>query len=152
MAAIKLKIHNRAFGEQLRRATAAGLQRAAVYYHSHCRHAVNVSNTDRHVVRYRDASGRRRSRTVYENMHNLHAGKPPRKRTGFGQSQILWEYNGNPHDPAVRVGVTKAGIYMIYLELGTRRIMARPWLVATLMQHLRAIGLLAATGGRGVQP
>lgn len=134
---------------EFKRATAEGLMRAAIFLYNKCRAAVNKSNTDRARVKYkRPRKDGAKSRTVYANMHNAYKGQPPRKRTGFGQSCIAWESNGSLQDPRVRVGVTKAGAYMIYLELGTKRIKARPWLRVMLKRYEKEIGRLAMSGFR----
>lgn len=126
---------------------AAGLKRAGAFYHAKCRQAVSQVNTGTRRTRQRaTAAGRRGSQyTTYD--RSSRPGEPPRLRTGTGRGEIIWEYNGNDRKPAVRVGVTKKGIYMAYLDLGTRRIAPRPWLRATLDRHRAVIARLAATGG-----
>jgi len=144
---LTLKFHDREFKRHLSRATATGLKRAAVHLHSKCRQAVSKPNTGTRVLGGRDARGKfLPGHTVYDNPSQ--PGESPHLRTGFGRSQIVWEYNGNDKDPAVRVGATLAGIYMIYLELGTRNVEARPWLMLTLMQQTPTLGVLATGGGR----
>jgi len=132
--AVKLKIHDKQLKKKLRNATSSGLQRATVFLHSKCREATNKPNS----------GVRRNGRTVYPSPSS--PGEPPRKRTGWGQRHIVWEFDKKRI--AGRVGIMKAGIYMIYLELGTRHIAKRPWLVETLNKHKRMIGLLATTGGK----
>lgn len=87
-----------------------------------------------------------RSVTIYP--YPSQPGEPPRKRTGWGQRHVVWEFVNDPsRGPSGRVGIAKNAMYMLYLELGTRRVKRRPWLVATLRKYLQSIGLLAATGG-----
>lgn len=136
--ALKIKVRDQEFNKQLANATQQGLIRAAVYYWTRCKTAVSVPNSG-----VPGPSGR----TVYPDPSK--PGEPPRLRTGFGRDNIVWESNDSQSDPRVRVGSTKNGIYMIYLELGTRRIAPRPWLVATLLKFKQAIGQLAVTGGKG---
>ena len=68
-------------------------------------------------------------------------GEPPARRTGWGQKHIRWTRAIGTKQGA-RVGIDisevspkyrKTAFYMILLELGTRTIAARPWLVATLL-------------------
>jgi len=143
------KWHGDEFNRQLRKSTAVGLKLAAVFFHARCRAAVNVINTGTRRKRTRDTAGGKKGSqyTTYDNSSK--PGEPPRKRTGVGQSNIKWEYNDDKRDPAVRVGVTKKGLYMIFLELGTKTVLPRPWLLATLTKFWRMIGKLAATGGKG---
>ena len=56
--------------------------------------------------------------------------------------------NHDPNGQYTRVGVTRNGIYMFYLEVGTRHIARRPWLMRTLLENQEVIAKLAATGGR----
>ncbi len=144
----RFKFHGDEFDRQLRKATATGLKRAAIFFHARCRAAVNVPNTGTRRKRKRGTAGGEKGsgHTTYDNPSK--PGEPPRKRTGFGQSGIVWEYNGNPRNPIVRVGVTGKAIYMAFLELGTATVAARPWLMATLKKHWRTIAKLAATGGK----
>lgn len=146
---MRLEIRDKELSRQLRKATAVGLKRAAVYYHARVRAAVNRPNTGTRRKRTRSTSAGRKGSgyTTYDNSSK--AGEPPKKRTGHGQSNIVWEFNGDTRAPACRVGVKENALYMAYLELGTRRIAPRPWLMAMLQQHKATIGRLAATGGRG---
>jgi len=143
---LNLKWRGDQFNRHLRRATASGLKRAGSFLHSKCREEVSSPNTGTRKRRKRDTAvgPKGSSYTVYGQPSR--PGQPPRVRTGTGRSEIVREYNGNDRNPAVRVGVTRKGIYMFYLELGTRRIKARPWLLATLMKFRRRIGELAASG------
>jgi len=144
--ASELKWNGKEFIERLSKATAKGLMRAGQFYHTKCRLAVSKPNTGRSVpVTRQTPGGNKRTRTIYPNPSK--PGEAPRLRTGFGRNNIV--INHNPRAPWVRVGVAKNGIYMFYLEVGTRRIARRPWLLKTLMEHSDMIGRLAATGGKG---
>lgn len=127
--AVRLKFYDKEFERHMQKATAKGLQRAGVYLHGACQRAVNVSNP--------------RNNKTGEYDQPSKPGEPPRARTGYGRSNIVYEYNGIESAPAVRVGVRKNALYMFWLEIGTRRIKPRPWLVATLMRFKAIIGRLA---------
>jgi len=84
------------------------------------------------------------SYTIYPNPSK--PGEAPRLRTGFGRNNVV--VNHDPNGQYTRVGVTRNGIYMFYLEVGTRHIARRPWLMRTLLENQEVIAKLAATGGR----
>lgn len=143
---MRLKWRGDLFEQRLHDATAEGLKRATVYYHTQARQAVSKPNSGVRVpVMRRTPGGNKKSRTIYPNPSK--PGEPPRLRTGFGARNVIMEFDEN--DVAGRVGIAKNAKYMLYLELGTRFIRRRPWLVATLRKQQAAIGKLAATGGRG---
>ena len=146
---LTVKWHGNEFNRKLWRATASGLKRAAVFHHTKCRQAVSRPNTGTRMRRTRATAGGKKGSgyTVYADPSR--PGEPPKLRTGTGRGEIVWEYNGESKNPAVRIGVTKKGIYMMYLELGTRRIKPRPWLLETLKKHWAMIARLAAAGGKG---
>lgn len=149
---LTLKFRGREFNKKLSRATSSGLKRAAVFLHTKHRQEVSRPNQHRHraqfTSRQRAARGGQKTGVVYENMHNRYAGRPPFLRTGTGRGEIVWEHNGSDRRPAVRIGVTKKGLYMAFLDLGTRRIRPRPWLRATLDKYRSQVARLAATGGK----
>lgn len=139
----KLKWRGKELERRLRKATADGIVRAGTYYHAKCREAVSKPNTGVRVpVKRQTPGGNKTSRTIYPNPSR--PGEPPRLRTGFGQRNIV--VNHDRKKIRTRVGVTRNGMYMIYLELGTRRVARRPWLVKTLRDNQRIIGLLASSG------
>lgn len=59
------------------------------------------------------------------------AGEPPHKQTGRLQSSVAWELDRSKM--VVRVGTNVE--YGRYLELGTRHIIARPWLRRMLRER-----------------
>ena len=141
--ALELTWRGREFEQHLRRASAQGLQRATVFLHAECRRAVSKPNSGVRVpVKRKVKGGNKRSRTIYP--YPSKPGEPPKLRTGFGARNVVMEFSREAM--AGRVGVTTNGMYMFYLEVGTRRIARRPWLMVTLLRHLTTIGKLAATG------
>jgi len=125
------------FRNYLKKATAAGIKRATIYLHTEAKRAVSKPNSGKDV---KSPSG---SVRIYPNPSK--PGEPPRLRTGWGRRHIVFEFDESK--AAGRVGVSKPGLYMFYLEVGTRRISRRPWLLATLMNHKETLGRLAASGG-----
>jgi hypothetical protein len=140
-----MKWNGKKFEEQLQKATAEGLLRAGAFYHAKCRQVVSKPNTGRSVkVKRRVKGGNKRTRTIYPNPSK--PGESPRLRTGFGRNNIV--VNHDPKGRYTRIGVTRNGMYMFYLEVGTRRIQRRPWLLKTLLENRDVIGMLAAVGGK----
>lgn len=97
--------------------------------------------TDKYVAHYfydKKTLTNRESATVYP--YPSKPGEPPRKRTGWGQRHILWDFDDTKMEG--RVGISQNAIYMLYLELGTRRIKPRPWLVATMTKFMAELRVL----------
>ena len=138
------------FNDRMEKATAVGIQRAGIFFHGRCRGALNIANTGTRRKRTRDTKAGKRGSgyTTYDNPSA--PGEPPRKRTGHGQRNVVYEFNRDWDDPKVRVGVKKTAVYMAFLELGTKVVAARPWLMATLRKYWGTISRLAAIGGKGM--
>ncbi len=75
-------------------------------------------------------------------------GEPPRKRSGAGWEGIQQEVDRKI--PAGRVGVLPGVKYMVYLNYGTKRVAARPWIELTLNRNQATFALLLQTGARSV--
>ena len=146
---VQLRINDKAFNAALQKATADGLAYATQHYHTQLKIAVNKPNTGTRVrVKRQTPGGNTTSRTVYDNPSL--PGEAPRKRTGFGQRGIVREIDRK--SLTARVGVTKNAIYMYYLEMGTKHISPRPWLMATLNKHRAVMArLLVMTARRRVK-
>lgn len=125
MITSKMKWYGDDVVKQTMSASWENLVKAIVYYHTRLLEAVNVSNPRPHVT-------------------PSQPGEPPRKRTGWLQRHIRYELD--QASGRGRVGVAVNAIYGLYLELGTRRMRARPWLLATLRKHLDRIRAIA--GGK----
>lgn len=144
--ASRLKWNGKAFEKQLQKATSNGLLRAGVFLQTKCQLAVSQSAGPTTVrVKRQTPGGNKRTRTIYKTPSK--PGQSPRVRTGFGRKNIVMNHKPGPN-PYARVGVTKNAIYMFYLEIGTKRILRRPWLMKTLLENSDVIGKLAATGGK----
>lgn len=125
--AVELKVNHAALLARARRLAAARLLAAGEAYGAACRKAVSVDNQ----------AGKRRSQP----------GEPPRRGSGRGEKSIVVE--GDEPSAKVRVGVTREGMHLFWLEVGTRRSRPRPWLVPTLFRARGAI-VAAFVGGSGV--
>lgn len=129
----------------------------------HKQAAEQLGNRDKGLIRYKgerkfkDLDGKRKTEkfvahyfydqktltnretaTVYP--YPSKPGEPPRKRTGWGQRHIVWDYDADKMEG--RVGIAQNAIYMLFLELGTRFIKPRPWLVATLTKLMPELRVL----------
>lgn len=115
---------------ELRITSAKGLDAAALHLMSKQKQALSVS-----AHRGRGPKGIR-----YEASK---PGESPRLRTGQLRQSVTREID---RDALVaRVGVPETALYGFYLEVGTRYISHRPWMVKTLMEELGVIrGLVAA--------
>ena len=121
MIEVKIKDHTQAAVAEVRAASFDVIKRMVVFFWQQVQNALNVSNPRPHTTPSRP-------------------GEPPRKRTGFGARNVV--YDLDPAAQAGRVGLMRNALYMGFLEIGTRRIKPRPWLLATLKKiapQLRAI-------------
>lgn len=60
-------------------------------------------------------------------------GEPPRKRTGWLQRHVVYQLDEKALTG--RVGPSVNAIYGVFLDLGTRWMAARPWLLATAKKY-----------------
>jgi hypothetical protein len=71
-------------------------------------------------------------------------GEPPRKRTGWLQRNVRYELAKGKQ--VGRIGITPNAKYGLYLEIGTKRMKPRPWLLATLTRLLPQLRAMAEKG------
>lgn len=109
---------------ELKAASWQAIQRMIVFYWTALQNALNVSNPRPYVTPSKP-------------------GEPPRKRTGFLARQVL--YDLDQARMTGRVGVTRNARYGVWLELGTRRMKPRPWLLATLKKILPQLEAISKT-------
>lgn len=139
--ATRVIIRDKEFNRVLREATLRGLKRGGLYLHQKARQAVSQPNTGKRK-RIKRGPNKGKSITVYPNPAPI--GQPPRLRTGFGRSNVIFESNDNTILPAVRVGIRKNAIYMWQHEVGIRG-KKRPWLVPALLREQSQIVRLIAS-------
>ncbi len=60
-------------------------------------------------------------------------GQPPNKITGWLQANVAFELD--EAKGIGRIGVRKNAMYGIFLELGTRKMKPRPWMLATIKKY-----------------
>ncbi|MBR9800553.1 hypothetical protein GYB59_02105 [bacterium] len=141
----RVKVNDKAFMKALSGATGDGLKMATVFAHQQAQLMVNKPNTGVRVpVKRKTKGGNKRSRTVYANPSA--PGEPPRKQTGWGQRNIVWEFDDQKL--IGRYGVRKNALYMYFLHIGTRFIAPRPWLLEALTNNLQMVTAILQASGR----
>lgn len=142
-----LVIHEKAFLAFTDRKVDAYLTAMGSELHSLSRQAASRPNTGR-TIRFSAATRKRRKgskfvnktqRTIYPDPSK--PGESPKRRTGFGQKNIVWGYSKTLR--AARVGYTRAARYMTFHELGIRYKRRgkeqRPTIIPSLMDNRRRI-------------
>ena len=111
-----------------------GILRAVLFYWQTLLKVLNVPNTGVRRTRQRTtAAGAKGSTyTVYPNPSR--PGEPPHKITGNLQRHV--QYQLDRPKLAAQVGLAVGARYGLWLELGTRRMAPRPWLIVTLKKVL----------------
>lgn len=109
------------------------LRRAVIYYYTKLEEALNVPNTGIRVKRKRNTSAGAKGSTytIYPNPSS--PGEPPRKRTGWGAKHVTYEFDQN--SLTARVGLIANAAYMLFQELGTKKMRERGWLLRTLNKY-----------------
>ena len=122
--------------ERIEGAAWEGVQRATEFFHRQLMFALNTPAVKTSRTRTRNTAGGPKGSTYTVYVPSA-PGELPRKRTGFLQSSVQREYDESTL--TARVGVTINAIYGLFLELGTKKMAARPWLLATLNKYLDQI-------------
>lgn len=100
------------------------IARITVYFWNQVQLALNISNPRPYVTPSKP-------------------GEPPRKRTGYGAGNVLYEFSKD--GLTSRVGVTRNAKYLAILELFRNR----PWLKATLDKTRAQLKAIAEQAGGG---
>ena len=110
-----------------------------------------VANTGQTVKITRPRKGgRKSSRTIYPNSSK--PGEPPRRRTGFGQKNIVGGYS--KARKIWRTGYTRAARYMTFWELGIRTrggTVQRPTVVPALMRNRNRLVMIGRRAAQSVR-
>lgn len=125
---VKLKVRDKEFINALRDATADGIARATIYCQGQAKRSVNTPNTNR--------------------KNPSKPNEPPHKVTGFGQQNIIMEIDRK--NMVGRYGIRKNAKYMFWLEIGTRFIQARPWMVRSLTDNVRKVVAFLKSGSKRI--
>lgn len=121
----RLRWYGDRIGRELEHAARTAVQRAGAHLMTQARMMANRPAKRERRRRQRTTSAGPKGST-YTHYIASAPGQPPAVRTGFGRRNIDMEFY--PKRLIARVGVRESADYMIYLELGTRRIAPRPWL------------------------
>lgn len=90
---------------EIKKASAEGLLRAAVFFQAQHMQRLNISNPRPHTT-------------------PSQPGEYPRKRTGFGQANVMYQpasVDEIAAEGAVRIGYLQPAFYLLVLELALRR-------------------------------
>lgn len=129
MIQANLNWHGDAMREQIVGTAWAGIQRATEFLFNHLRDPVlNVPNT-RVKGRYTNTSK---------------PGEPPHLRTGWLRNHVGREYDRG--ELQSRVGLKSNALYGVFLEFGTAKLAARPWLLATVKKLWDKLSVLVHEG------
>lgn len=138
---VTLKWHGDEFMAWTESQVQAGLDAVRVELQRIARLKAGRPNTGKRIKITRPRSGgNKRSRTEYPN--SSRPGESPRRRTGFGQKNIVSGISGM----TARVGYTRAARYMTFHELGInykkRGLEQRPTIVPALRDNRTRLVML----------
>lgn len=129
------------YGDQFKRElvqqVTKSVSAAAIYLSGQTKADISQPGTLRYGV---PGKGKKpRQKTIYNFTHSK-PGNPPYKQTGRLRGSIAWELVGVGRGLSVPVGRVGTNVrYGRWLELGTKRMAARPFLEVNLVKHKSAI-------------
>jgi HK97 gp10 family phage protein len=112
----------------------ANLEKAAIYFKGKVKEALNRSQP---YERYKGEKG-----VYYHGEDPSQPGEAPKKITGFLQRSIAHAMSGDKKQAFVGTNLD----YGLYLETGTVKMAARPFLRSTLLKEREKIARIIATG------
>ena len=133
---------------ELREEYRKNITAAAIYLVGVIKADISQSGT----LRYSAKPGGKYKKTVYNFTHSV-PGNPPYMQTGLLRSSIAWEFVKGPSNTELaRVGTLLK--YGLYLEKGTRKMAARPYIEVNLRKHASTVSdiLSRRIGPGGVPP
>jgi hypothetical protein len=137
-----------AFRRDFAAETSKRVKAASAYLSSQVKADVSQPGTLRYHPLGKGGRALKSQKTVYNFTHSR-PGNPPFKQTGNLRKSIAYEVSGL----VGRVGSNiKKPNYALYLELGTRRMAARPYLRAALLRNKWALRRLLGVGKAGPLP
>jgi phage gpG-like protein len=131
----KIEWHGNEFNEELEQSLAKNIEAAAIYFKEKVKRAIGVTGNP-----YRYAIGAKGP--WYRNENPSAPGYPPHKMLGDLQRSIAHEMSEDKQTAFVGTNLE----YGYYLEVGTRKMEARPYLRSTLEKEQATIAKIVATG------
>lgn len=129
----KIELQVNEFAAKLQAVQTRNLTEAAIYLHGRIRELISGRQPRRRV---RGASGK----TYYRGSDPSLPGAPPHQVSGQLLRSIAFEVNGN----VARIGSNLA--YSFWLEFGTKRMQARPFLRPALDQNKNELAAILSKG------
>lgn len=125
-------------GEDWTREFKAGLRKNVAAACTYLTNVIKADISQPGTLVYSVIPGGKMKKTVYNFTHSR-PGNPPYLQTGLLRSSIGWEFvEGGPGNlVAGRVGTALQ--YGLYLEKGTRKMAARPYIEVNLRKHARTV-------------
>jgi len=128
--ATKLKWNGDAMIRQIEAKQKANISRAAIHLMNLVKSDISQAGTLRYSVKTKKGTDSKKQKTIYNFTHSK-PGNPPYKQTGHLRRSIAREIVSNGF--IARVGSNLK--YARHLEMGTRKMAARPFLRKNLDQH-----------------
>jgi hypothetical protein len=143
--------HGKEFEGEAHRRIMRGIKAVVIFAQAKARELASVHNEGvRHKrVRATKQGGKGSQYTTYPNSSK--PGEPPRRRTGFGQKNILAGWDDTTRTG--RVGFGQNAKYMAFHELGIqyRTLQRRPTLALMIAQHKSTLADVFSRAARGAK-
>lgn len=129
------------FEEGLKEKLVGRLEAVGIFLQGEARTLISKSS---HKVVWETGPRGGRKRREIKGANRSKPGEPPHKDTGFLRSSVAWRTEIG--DDALRVVVGTSVNYGYWLEMGTTKMAARPWLRPTLDNNRERVRSLMAEG------
>lgn len=139
-------------GDQWTQELRVGLRRNVAAAATYLVNVIKADISQSGALRYSVLPGGKFKKTVRNFTHSI-AGNPPYMQTGLLRSSIAWEFARGPSNTEIaRVGTNLK--YGLYLEKGTRKMAARPYIEVNVRKHQSTISAILTNriGAGGLPP
>lgn len=141
------------YGEQWTREIREGLRKNVIAAAIYLTNVIKADISQPGTLRYSVKPGGKFQKTIY-GFTRSRPGNPPYLQTGLLRSSIAWELvKGGPGNAELaRVGTNL--MYGLYLEKGTRKMAARPYIEVNMRKHAATISAIMTQriGPGGIPP